>query len=259
MYLQTRKGLFNHAGFARIGRGALAAPANEAITKVRLSDLLKSQYSDNVMIAQFLLRSFWNSAVPELYRQLSGDEPLLLLQICTMRLQHAAFDANYVPWHLDANFYGFGVPFLTVWAPLVPVGRDAAGLEFCTAAADGPDDAEVAAFWGKRGFDELGRRVLRDDELERFFGGRPWRVTSDRLAPGDAFIFDQHVLHRTQILETARSSRLAIEFRVASRGAFPHDVDFDEVREFRVAWMTPGNVIRMGRLDEVLAPAASAR
>lgn len=259
MYLKTHRGILDHAGFTRIGRGVLAAPANEAITKVRLSDLLKSIYPDNKMIAQFLLRSFWNSAVPDLYRQLSGDEPLLLLQICTMRLQHAEVDANYVPWHLDANFYGFGVPFLTVWAPFVPVGRDAAGLEFCTAAGDGPDDAEISAFWGERGFDELGRRVLRDDELDLFFGGRPWQVTSDDLVPGDAFIFDQHVLHRTQILETARSSRLAIEFRVASRSAFPHDIDFDEVRGFCVAWMTPGNVIRMGRLDEMLAPAAGVR
>lgn len=217
---------------------------------------MRSKDKDSNDLAKYLLGAFWSSEIPKLYSKLFNEEPLLLLEICTMRYQEPTFDMNYVPWHLDANFYGFDVPLLTVWAPLVDVGRHAAGLEFCIPVGDAPAASAIERFWRDRRADELGRTVLSDEELGGFFDGHAWQVTSEELAPGDAFVFDQYALHRTQILPTAHASRLAIEFRVASRSRFPRDANYAEKGRFAVAYKTGGKSIAVSRLDEVLQPPA---
>lgn len=252
MYLEVHKDLFDAQEFARIGRGILGAKSNDALAKLLLSDLLRSRYPDNAWLGRFLLRSFWNSRILALYRARTGEE--LLLQLCNLRYQRPGCDDNDVPWHLDANFFGFGVPMLTVWAPFVPVGRDAAGLEFCVPDGDGPGEYAVRAFWSRRRRDDLGRRVLADADLDDFFDGHPWRIASGELSPGDAFVFDQYTLHRTQLLEKATGDRVAVDYRVASRDRFPDDRNFEVMQGMRVAYKTPDDIIRMGDLRSVVPP-----
>lgn len=181
------------------------------------------------------VRFFWTSPLPTFYRRTYDREPLLLLEFTTIRWQETAPDANYVPWHLDANFYGFGVPMITAWIPLVEVGREAPGLEFATTDRD-IDDREMRRRWLAVPVEPDGRKAVDDAEI----GGVMEAKITPRavaLSPGGFCVFDQYVLHRTQVLPGATKNRIAIEFRIADRDALPHDIDPPSLRGMLLSWL----------------------
>ena len=168
---------------------------------------------------RLVLRYFWSGPLPALYREAFGREPVLLLEMSKFRSQRPEVNRTYVPWHLDANFYGFDVPLLTAWVPFMEVGRTAPGLEFCLPASPVPD-AVVRRFWEGLERDASGGRSLDPERIGELTGPTPRRV-APVIAPGTCFVFDQHVLHRTQRLEGAQVRRLALEFRIVAADAVP--------------------------------------
>jgi hypothetical protein len=109
-----------------------------------------------------------------------------------------------VPWHIDADaaaINGFGRKAFNVWMPLEPVGRDLPSLDVI------------------RGSHRTMRKLplleapnlYRDDEFVSEMG----EISSPCLMAGDALIFDQYTLHRTQPIGSADTLRTACEFRFA--------------------------------------------
>lgn len=206
--------------------------------RYKLYDFLASDLPAEKQLGSTILTFFWTSVIPEIYRKLKGHEPMLLLRICTLRHQALQVDDTYVPWHLDANFFGFGTPFLTIWVPFQDVGETRPGLEVALPEQPIPDEA-IAERWRKVVPDEMGRTVLPDASLGDLYGDVPYRREVPRLGRGDALVFDQFVLHRTQILPTAVETRLAIEFRVTSTKEFPTDRSWDFHRDDVVSFRDP--------------------
>jgi len=106
-----------------------------------------------------------------------------------------------VNWHCDAEAAGTlerGGDGLSVWVPLEPVGRDLPSLEF------------ILGSQAKMGLEaQLVGAHRPDDWVDKMFGDR-WVPMIDN--PGDAVVFDQFVLHRTQQM-AADAPRTSCEFR----------------------------------------------
>ncbi len=104
----------------------------------------------------------------------------------------------------------------TLWIALTPgCGRNAPGLQWVDAAIDGlllptelTPDAVAARF---------GSACLRHAELE----------------PGDALLFDGHLLHRTYLTPTMSGARLSLELRFFRAAALPARVAGDTGRTLR--------------------------
>lgn len=168
---------------------------------------------------KFVLHFFWSSVLPKTYEELFKREPMLILDLCKFRAQRPQPSHGYTPWHLDANFYGFDVPMLTAWMPLVDVGVNAPGLEFRVPRRT-VSDSEIRTFWESIPRNDGGGRSIDDDRIPELFGADS-RLLAPVLTIGSCVIFDQHALHRTQILDGATNSREAIEFRIVAADEAP--------------------------------------
>lgn len=161
-----------------------------------------------------MLSYFWRGPLAGIYRQTFKLEPILLLDLSKFRAQQPDITESYVPWHLDANFYGFDIPMMTACVPFTDAGRDAPGLEFCVPSQPLADDA-IRQFWEALPRHAVRGRTLADDQVEALVGPAPRRF-APALGVGTCVVFDQHVLHSTQILAGATKRRLALEFRIAA-------------------------------------------
>lgn len=178
-------------------------------------------FAAKAALAQHILIWFWSGPLPAVAAGLLGAQPVLLNTHCTARHQAPRDPAENVAWHLDANFWGFETPLLTIWLSLTPSGRDARGLELALPYSR-PTDSEMERAYlpVARAKREAGRPIsVTDDEMAAMIG--PVRTRAPAMAPGDALIFDQTVLHRTQLDGTATRPRLAVEFRIAPRSPLP--------------------------------------
>jgi len=202
-----------------------------------------------------VVRFFWSSGIDRLYRGLFEREPMLLLEFCTIRVQETRPDDEYVPWHIDANFYGFTVPLLVAWVPLVDVGVDAPGLEF--AQPEQPVDlAVMRRAWQDLKPDERGRSTFDETALSEALG--PFSRRAVALKVGGFCAFDQAVPHRTQILPGATKRRIAIEFRMAALDALPIDTDPTRVRGMLISWRdAESRQIRIGYSGQLFPELAT--
>lgn len=249
MMMALLRAVFDGATFSDLGRQLF--DLRTIPPKLGLHTLLASKNPRAAQICRTAHLAFWNSQIPDRYKQATGHNPLLLFNNCTIRHQRTEVTQNYVGWHLDANFYGFDVPLWTVWAPFVPVGTDASGLEFSVSRSSADRRAGIRGFWSQLQPDSVGRTMIADSQLSQFHGTPDHRVVSDTLTPGDAFVFDQFALHRTQILPGATRDRLAIEFRVVSRDRAPADIEMAEKRDYLVSYRD-GDAVNIVELKDVL-------
>jgi Phytanoyl-CoA dioxygenase (PhyH) len=114
-----------------------------------------------------------------------------------------------VPWHVDADAasvaeLGSAIESINVWMPLDHVGTSLPSLEVVAGSAD-----------VMRKIPHLtGDYRYRDDDFVAGIGGV---ASSPILDPGDALIFDQYTLHRTQRVSGQDIVRTACEFRFVKR------------------------------------------
>lgn len=107
-----------------------------------------------------------------------------------------------VPWHIDADaasIYRVAGSAVNVWMPLDTVGTDLPSLDFVPRSHTVMRKVPLLT----------GKDKYRDDA----FVGTIGMPETPRLAIGDALIFDQFVLHRTQQAGSADAVRTACEFR----------------------------------------------
>ena len=110
--------------------------------------------------------------------------------------------AKKVPWHIDADaasIYRIAASVINVWLPLDAVGSDLPSLDIV------PRSHAVM----RRVPLLTGKDRYRDDAFAATIG----EPSTPRLEPGDALIFDQFLLHRTQRIGSATAIRTACEFR----------------------------------------------
>jgi hypothetical protein len=107
-----------------------------------------------------------------------------------------------VTWHIDADaaaIFQVAGEAINVWMPLDKVGTDLPSLEVV------PHSGEVM-----RTVPLLtGKDRYRDDAFVRTIG----QTAAPQLEPGDALVFDQFTLHRTQNVGSKDTVRTACEFR----------------------------------------------
>jgi hypothetical protein len=113
--------------------------------------------------------------------------------------------AAKVPWHVDADaaaIVGFAEECFNIWLPLDEVGRDLPSLDVVPRSHKAMRKIPLLT----------GSERYRDDAFVSAIG-RPYTPI---LRPGNALVFDQYTLHRTQQIGSAQSVRTACEFRFIS-------------------------------------------
>lgn len=113
----------------------------------------------------------------------------------------------YVPWHIDADAAGTASlchACFNVWLPLEEVGTGAPSLQFIPGSHREMRRHPLlrGATWPYR----------TEEWVVRHFDAPIW---TPMLQPGDAIIFDQYVLHRTQKSPVNKAARTSCEFRFA--------------------------------------------
>ena len=191
----------------------LSALLDKALAEApRLMSSVAALYRDptTAIIAEGLVDWFWQSPIPSLYRENTGDEPGLLVEFTTIQRHTPGRSETRVSWHVDANFIGASGTQRVVWVPVDTVGRDAPGLEFAIPQKPVLKQTISEQFTIAR----PNGGVLTDQNLQEIFGDsyRSWRPV---LEPGDCVMFDQWAVHRTDPQLDA-APRTAIEFRMYS-------------------------------------------
>lgn len=162
---------------------------------------------------------FYGSILPDMFADRFGTPPALNLGFTTIRRQAPETPEMLVEWHIDLNFARDDAPFLVAWVPLEDVGETRIGLEVCVPTRPVPAKAALLP-WTRRAAtgDSL---VFGDEEVDAIFGADGYQVRALRMSAGDAAIFDQFTLHRTQHLPQATEARRSFEFRMVDLDALP--------------------------------------
>jgi hypothetical protein len=111
-----------------------------------------------------------------------------------------------VPWHIDADaasIYRVAGDAINVWMPLDKVGTDLPSLDYVPHSHTVMRAVPMLA----------GKDKYRDDSFVSGVG----TPATPQLDVGDALIFDQFTLHRTQQAGSDRTVRTACEFRFVRR------------------------------------------
>jgi hypothetical protein len=105
-----------------------------------------------------------------------------------------------VPWHVDADAaHLVRESCINIWLPLDPVGIDSPSL-----------DVIYGSQWAMREIPKSRNEYpYRDDDFALKIG----KPSTPQLLPGDALVFDQFILHRTQCVGSPQTIRTACEFR----------------------------------------------
>ena len=251
MHLDIAEHVFDPEKLASCARTIMSI--GDLPDKIPLRSLVFAKDRELSAIGRFLVLHFWDSAIPERYKAATGDDPLLLLHSCTLRFQSPDAQRRSSPWQLDAHFYGFDVPVWTLWAPCIDADGETGGLEFSLREDEQANDAHVRAFWHQVMPDEHGQAMITDPERAAFHDSDRYRTMARALRVGDAFVFDQHVLHRPRRLAEATTSRLALEYRVASVSRFPRDVEFARKKEILVAVRASDGTVTIKKVKEHFA------
>lgn len=136
--------------------------------------------------------------IAEKTRRLFGEQWHLHAQRSYMR-RVAGITAK-VPWHVDADAANIWRPnCFNVWLPLDVVGRDLPSLEVVAGSQRTMRKLPLMEHFGR----------YRDDGFVASIGPS----ATPELDPGDALVFDQFTLHRTQCVNSARTIRRSCEFR----------------------------------------------
>lgn len=101
------------------------------------------------------------------------------------------------------------LPMRTCWIALTPCGDDAPGLEWVVTPV-----AEM-----------LAPAELTDDAVQVRFGAQ--HLHRPRMQPGDALLFDGHLLHRTALDARMHNARTSLELRFFRTDAVPARVAGD--------------------------------
>lgn len=167
-----------------------------------------------------LAEAFLDGPVPEIFRSLHGVEPGLCLSITSVRRQKPADAGQMVDWHLDLNFVGDIRPFLVAWTAIEAVGVERSALDVCVPNGQ-PLHLEAVLRELAVRTEKEAPMVFTSGELDDLLGEDAWMCKSVVAPAGAAAVFDQMILHRSQVLPTATKVRHSIEFRMMDLDNLP--------------------------------------
>ncbi len=199
-------GLEKEGGHNSVSFGHVVRTGNRAVTDRAISSVLA------------------DGGGPRL-RWLLGDRLAFLVDNCSLRYQEQANAESRLGFHFDADFIGMAQFSVNLWVPLDPVGESAPGLTFLNPQVDGTPLLNDWRNMVKSSADPrrpLIRGRFTADYVTRIAhaqGRQPFLTPV--LQPGDPLMFNQFVLHATQVMEGAHALRRSLEFRVAAAGAIP--------------------------------------
>ena len=127
-----------------------------------------------------------------------GERPVFSLQKSTLRRSLPTY--NLVAWHQDGSFFDPDVRTMNVWVALSPCGGDypSPGLEVLPARLDIlPVDGVMT------------KHSVSYDLVAELAEETP--LVIPRFEPGDALLFDEHLLHRTHLTQGMSEIRYALE------------------------------------------------
>jgi len=138
-------------------------------------------------------------------------------QIRTIRNQ-----SSLVPWHQDSAYMRALGPrghrrVITCFVPLEESTRLRPSVEFAVDPAQGPVE-----------------HLVREAAINQFDlpeGAKPRAARRFELALGDAFVFGQHVLHRSYNDGPASAERTSMEFRITTRDAVIAGKDYYDLQK----------------------------
>ena len=154
------------------------------------------------------LPAFLRQARPDLAERFEQSLCLVESQVNRSYFRRHRGMGKRVGWHADADgatIFRIAASVINVWMPLDAVGSDLPSLEVVP-----------RSHTALRGIPMLtGNNRSRDDAFVSALG--PSSIP--QLELGDALIFDQFVLHRTQNVGAEDALRMACEFRFVRRSA----------------------------------------
>jgi Phytanoyl-CoA dioxygenase (PhyH) len=128
-------------------------------------------------------------------------EDWYLLEKCSF-FRRPSSPTSLLRWHIDADGAQTGEAMcVNVWLPLDAVGVDLPGLSVVPGS--------------HRKMRELPLLTDGDYDRDDEFAAALGPAVTPRLKPGDALIFDQYTLHRSQPTARSRFSRTSCELRFA--------------------------------------------
>lgn len=161
-----------------------------------------------------------NGPVRDLFRARYEVEPALCLTLSSVRHQGPDAPDHLVGWHMDVNFINDDKPFLVAWTPMEEVGKTRVGLEVCVPSGQSYDQRSLVVEWYRRKTAKI-PLTFTDAEVDALLGAENWSTRAVMAPAGTAAVFDQYVLHRSQLLQGATDSRISIEFRLVDADNLP--------------------------------------
>jgi hypothetical protein len=167
-----------------------------------------------------VIEAFMHSPAFALYRQLFDDEIAFLLDVCQLRRQNPQRHAPQVPYHQDLSFVGTDFMVVNSWIPLDSCGPGAASPGLEVAGARVAEDLRIGGLpaRGAHYFDLL---EIDAATVQRRFPAAALRHPD--MAPGDAVLFDQFTVHRTDVRPHHATERTSIEVRACRAASVPAD------------------------------------
>lgn len=189
-------------------------PTDPGIDVVHFDTLLGGEHEPVVID---VLDAFIRSIGFDIFRRLIGGRVQFLVFACLVRSQRPGTRSSRVPFHQDVTFMTNRFRSFNCWIPLVDCGTDSPGLEMMDARVvdDLSDliDADHAP-------DSLFRELDLTRGVERIVARHPGATfATPVMNAGDALIFDQLTVHRTQPDMENRRRRISLEIRAAAEDA----------------------------------------
>lgn len=210
--------------FLDLFQQGIRAGVDEGRKTYHFQNLLQAGHRE---IVEAVCRLFADSRGDEIARQLVGDgDYAMLLGSCVYRAHDPRRRDTHLGLHFDANVVGQDAMVFNFWIPFDRVGERAPGLSLVKSDID---VTPLVNAWRRSRLEPAEDGEMRPkirfslEEVATALG----RTTQDvlftpKLAPGDAAIFHQFVIHGTQLIERDEEPRRSFEIRVCAADKIPH-------------------------------------
>lgn len=169
------------------------------VLRRQVRDLGGFWLADSASATQQVLDDLEAVGVLGLIAEHLGERPVFSLQKSTLRRVSPVY--RFAGYHQDGSFLGPDTRALNVWVTFTACGGDrpSPGLELVPARVEEILETDP----------RLGRAAI-DGWLVHEVAGAAGKVVPS-FDPGDALLFDEHLVHRTHVTEDMLEPRLALE------------------------------------------------
>ncbi len=170
--------------------------------------------ADSPRLMSEVLELYTDARLDQVIAEYLGERPTISLRKWVLR--RVPPDLARADWHQDGAFLGPDVRSVNVWLALSPCGggHDASGLELVPRRLELQSTGTDGAYFGWSVGPEL---------VDRLVASTGSAVICPRFEPGDAILFDDRMLHRTEVGDRLSQPRYAIESWFFAPSTYPSD------------------------------------